>query len=66
MKKTSLILLSMFFITLSNCKQGKTTEKTKKESSQTTEQITKKDRFVLVHLAWLGGWQWDRVAQSLN
>ena len=66
MKKTSLILLSMLFITLSNCKQGKTTEKTKKESSQTTEQITKKDRFVLVHSAWLGGWQWDRVAQSLK
>jgi len=42
MKKTSLILLSVLFITLSNCKQAKTTQKTEKESSHTTDQITKK------------------------
>ncbi len=56
----------MLLLTQSNCKQSKTTEKTKKENVQSIEKKDEKDSFVLVHSAWLGGWQWEGVAQSLK
>lgn len=66
MKNINLLLLSILFLTMSNCKQVKTTKKTKNESTQTSKQLKEKDSFILVHSAWLGGWQWDTVAQSLQ
>jgi len=43
-----------------SCNNAKTTQKKSKIMK------TKKETFVLVHSAWLGGWQWENVAKTLK
>ena len=50
----------MTIVLLTSCNSAKTTQK---ESEIMEEQ---KETYVLVHSAWLGGWQWENVAKTLK
>lgn len=58
-----IVLLSIFNIGCSN------THKVEKEqfiNNKNSNKMNKQETYVLVHSAWLGGWQWENVAKTLK
>lgn len=55
-----LLVLSMSFTHCANPKNKK-----KETSTEATQQVPQ-NTYVLVHSAWLGGWQWEHVAKYLR
>jgi len=60
MKKQSIISICLMIVFVTSCNNAKTTPKESKIMK------TQKQTYVLVHSAWLGGWQWENVAKSLK
>ncbi len=58
MRQLIVTSISLMMVLMSNCNSAKANQNEKME--------TKKETYVLVHSAWLGGWQWDNVAQTLK
>ena len=65
MYKSNLGVLCLLILSLSSCKNTQKSNTT--DNSEITEMApeTRQARFLLVHSAWLGGWQWEQVAKPL-
>tara|TARA_B110000902_G_scaffold35992_1_gene38117 strand:- start:20383 stop:21234 length:852 start_codon:yes stop_codon:yes gene_type:complete len=59
MTKTKIIAICIMALTTMSCNTSQT-------STEKTETMNKKETYVLVHAAWLGGWQWEGVAKNLQ
>lgn len=59
---TTLVVITLFF----SCSNP--TSKKKSQDASTTTETTKdtSEVYILVHSAWLGGWQWENVAKALR
>ena len=66
MYKSNLVILCLLVLSLSSCKntQKSNTTDDNSEIIEVTPE-THQARFLLVHSAWLGGWQWEQVAKPL-
>ena len=61
--KNLMAIGALSIVLFSNC----TTNNSQKETTQEMEvDEVKKETFVLVHSAWLGAWQWERVKNILE
>lgn len=60
----AITLLSVFNIGCFNT--PKKVEKEQLNQNTNRDKMHKKDTYVLVHSAWLGGWQWENVAKTLE
>ncbi|CAI8448414.1 MAG: Pyrethroid hydrolase [Polaribacter sejongensis] len=60
--KVKLVVVLMAALTISSCK-SKNSNSNQKERKIIKE---KKETYVLVHAAWLGGWQWGEVTKTLK
>ena len=65
MYKSNLAVLCLLIFSLISCKNTQKSNTT--DNSEITETVpeTRQARFLLVHSAWLGGWQWEQVAKPL-
>ena len=60
MTRLKIISVCAIVVLMTSCDR---TKKTQKESKFIKPQ---KETYVLVHSAWLGGWQWDNTAKILR
>ena len=65
MYKSNLALLCLVVLSLSSCKNIQQSNTTDNSEIIETAPETRQARFLLVHSAWLGGWQWEQVAKPL-
>ena len=65
MYKSNLALLCLLILSLSSCKSTQKSNTTDNSEITETAPETRQARFLLVHSAWLGGWQWEQVAKPL-
>ena len=65
MYKSNLALLCLLILSLSSCKNTQKSNTTDNSEITETAPETRQARFLLVHSAWLGGWQWEQVAKPL-
>ena len=65
MYKSNLALLCLVVLSLSSCKNIQKSNTTDNSEIIETAPETRQARFLLVHSAWLGGWQWEQVAKPL-
>ena len=65
MYKSNLALLCLLILSLSSCKNTQKLNTTDNSEITETAPETRQARFLLVHSAWLGGWQWEQVAKPL-
>ena len=60
MIRLKFISICLMIVLLTSCNNSKTNQKENKIMT------TQKETYVLVHSAWLGGWQWENVAKTLK
>ncbi len=60
MTQLKFISICLIMILTAGCNNAKTNQKKSKIME------TQKETYVLVHSAWLGGWQWENVAETLK
>ena len=65
MYKSNLAVLCLLILSLSSCKNTQKSNTTDNSEINETAPETRQARFLLVHSAWLGGWQWEQVAKPL-
>jgi pimeloyl-ACP methyl ester carboxylesterase len=65
MYKSNLAVLCLLIFSLSSCKNTQKSNTTDNSEITETAPETRQARFLLVHSAWLGGWQWEQVAKPL-
>lgn len=65
MYKSNLAVLCLLILSLSSCKNTQKSNTTDNSEITETAPETRHARFLLVHSAWLGGWQWEQVAKPL-
>lgn len=65
MYKSNLAVLCLLILSLSSCKNTQKSNTTDNSEITETAPETRQARFLLVHSAWLGGWQWEQVAKPL-
>lgn len=65
MYKSNLAVLCLLILSLSSCKITQKSNTTDNSEITETAPETRQARFLLVHSAWLGGWQWEQVAKPL-
>lgn len=59
----TIVLLSIFNI---GCLNTHKVETKKMDNFKNSSKMNNKETYVLVHSAWLGGWQWENVAKALK
>lgn len=65
MYKSNLAVLCLLIFSLISCKNTQKSNTTDNSEITETAPETRQARFLLVHSAWLGGWQWEQVAKPL-